>query len=245
VNIDLHFHHTPRFFLEELSGANPWGKSVHGSGDALVMRVGALEIPLSPEHWDVKRTLAVMDARSIDVAAISPEPAALPHTVASRAGGRLHRRVNDRLAELAHKHSRPLCATPGRCRPGRRARGGRARAMHGARSSPASRSRRTLQVETWTIPSLRPLFAAAERLGAVIFLHPLAVLGADCLAAHYLINLIGNPTDTAVAAASLIFGGVLRSSQNRRSCAPTAADRRRTCAGDGIAARAFAPSSPT
>ena len=41
------------------------------------------------------------------------------------------------------------------------------------------------------------------------FVHPANVLGADRLAPFFLNNLIGNPTDTAVAAASLIFGGVL------------------------------------
>jgi aminocarboxymuconate-semialdehyde decarboxylase len=56
---------------------------------------------------------------------------------------------------------------------------------------------------------LRPFFSRAAQLGAVIFMHPLAVLGLDRLRHWYLSNLIGNPTDTAVAVASLIFGGVL------------------------------------
>ena len=32
MNVDLHFHHTPRFFLDELRGENPWGKSVVAEG---------------------------------------------------------------------------------------------------------------------------------------------------------------------------------------------------------------------
>ncbi len=208
MNVDLHFHHTPRFFLDELSSANPWGKAVHGSGDALVMRVGAFEIPLSPEHWDVARTLAVMDERRIDLAAVSPSPL-LFHTQwpAELAIG-LHRRVNDHLAEIARKHPdrfAPLGTVPlqnvelavdelGRC-------------MELGLSG--------IEIETHAAgrnlddPSLRALFARAEQLDAVIFLHPLTVLGADRLAKHYLSNLIGNPTDTAVAVASLIFSGVL------------------------------------
>jgi aminocarboxymuconate-semialdehyde decarboxylase len=43
-----------------------------------------------------------------------------------------------------------------------------------------------------------------------VFIHPSNVLGADRLRSYYLQNLIGNPSDTAVAAASLIFGGVLK-----------------------------------
>ena len=104
MNIDLHFHHTPRFFLDELAGANPWGKSVRGSGDALVMRIGSFEIPLSPEHWDLARTLALMDARRIDVAAVSPSPLLFHTQWPAELVVGLHRRVNDHLAELARKH---------------------------------------------------------------------------------------------------------------------------------------------
>src|SRR5262245_52646849 len=74
---------------------------------------------------------------------------------------------------------------------------------------PGSRSKPIAGDRNLDDPSLRSFFDAAAELGAMIFLHPLAVLGAERLARHYLTNLIGNPTDTAVAVASLIFGGVL------------------------------------
>jgi aminocarboxymuconate-semialdehyde decarboxylase len=57
--------------------------------------------------------------------------------------------------------------------------------------------------------SLRPFFARAEELKVPIFIHPHYVLGLDRLRHYHLGNLIGNPTDTSVAAASLIFGGVM------------------------------------
>jgi aminocarboxymuconate-semialdehyde decarboxylase len=58
-------------------------------------------------------------------------------------------------------------------------------------------------------PSFEPLWAAAEALGAFIFIHPVNVAGADRLKSYYLGNLIGNPLDTTIAAACLVFGGVL------------------------------------
>jgi aminocarboxymuconate-semialdehyde decarboxylase len=58
-------------------------------------------------------------------------------------------------------------------------------------------------------PSLRPFFDAAQDLSAPVFVHSTRGLGADRLAAYHLGNLIGNPTEDAIAAASLIFGGVL------------------------------------
>jgi len=53
------------------------------------------------------------------------------------------------------------------------------------------------------------IYAKAEDLGWTIFLHPIDTLGRERTSQYYLRNLLGNPYDTGVAAASLIFGGVL------------------------------------
>jgi aminocarboxymuconate-semialdehyde decarboxylase len=58
-------------------------------------------------------------------------------------------------------------------------------------------------------PRFEPLWAAAAELDALMLIHPGNVAGADRLRAYYLTNLIGNPLDTTIAAACLIFGGVL------------------------------------
>jgi aminocarboxymuconate-semialdehyde decarboxylase len=58
-------------------------------------------------------------------------------------------------------------------------------------------------------PSLFPVYERIEALGLPIFLHPVGVIGHKRLVPHYLTNLLGNPFETAIAAAHLIFGGVL------------------------------------
>jgi aminocarboxymuconate-semialdehyde decarboxylase len=55
-----------------------------------------------------------------------------------------------------------------------------------------------------------PFYTKLQQLDVPVFIHPSNVLGADRLQPYHLQNLIGNPSDTAVAAASLIFGGVLK-----------------------------------
>jgi aminocarboxymuconate-semialdehyde decarboxylase len=57
-------------------------------------------------------------------------------------------------------------------------------------------------------PGLDPLWAAAQELDAFLFVHPNNVAGADRMRSYYLTNLIGNPLDTTIAAASMVFGGV-------------------------------------
>jgi aminocarboxymuconate-semialdehyde decarboxylase len=58
--------------------------------------------------------------------------------------------------------------------------------------------------------SFAPFYTKLQQLDVPVFIHPSNVLGADRLRPYHLQNLIGNPSDTAVAAASLIFGGVLK-----------------------------------
>ena len=53
------------------------------------------------------------------------------------------------------------------------------------------------------------VYAKAEELGWTVFLHPVDTIGRERTTRYYLKNLLGNPYDTGVAAASLIFGGVM------------------------------------
>jgi aminocarboxymuconate-semialdehyde decarboxylase len=71
-------------------------------------------------------------------------------------------------------------------------------------------------------PDFFPLYARMEALKLPLLLHPLDVIGAARLAPYYLGNLLGNPFDTAVAAAHLIFGGVLDRFKRLEVCLPHA-----------------------
>ncbi len=57
-------------------------------------------------------------------------------------------------------------------------------------------------------PSLDVVYAAAERLGAPLFLHPQNWGDMRRLHDYDLWNLVGFPTETSLAASHLIFGGV-------------------------------------
>ncbi len=57
--------------------------------------------------------------------------------------------------------------------------------------------------------ALAPFWAAAERLGALVVIHPAGFTQAERLTRFYFNNLIGNPFDTTLALHYLIFDGVL------------------------------------
>ena len=58
-------------------------------------------------------------------------------------------------------------------------------------------------------PDLTAVWQAIADAGLAVVLHPDNVAGADRMGGYYLHNFVGNPTDTTIAAASLVFGGVL------------------------------------
>jgi aminocarboxymuconate-semialdehyde decarboxylase len=58
--------------------------------------------------------------------------------------------------------------------------------------------------------SLWPIYSRCEQLGWPVLLHPAETVGRDRTAPYFALeNLAGNPYDTGLAAAHLIFGGVL------------------------------------
>jgi len=57
--------------------------------------------------------------------------------------------------------------------------------------------------------SFWPVYERCEALGLPIFLHPLYPCGGERIAKHFMRNLCGNTYENGLAAASLVFGGVM------------------------------------
>ena len=71
---------------------------------------------------------------------------------------------------------------------------------------------------------------------AFIMVHPTQVAGADRLKTYYLANLIGNPLDTTIATACLVFGGVI-AAPSQDQVLHGARRRLRALSGGALAAR--------
>src|SRR5258706_878911 len=65
-------------------------------------------------------------------------------------------------------------------------------------------------VDDWNLGSIAlfPIYEAAEKLGAAIFVHPWDMAGQERMQRYWLPWLVGMPTETAIAICSMIFGGV-------------------------------------
>lgn len=75
-------------------------------------------------------------------------------------------------------------------------------------------------VNDWNLdaPELFPVFERAAELGAAIFVHPWEMLAPERMRSYWLPWLVGMPTESAIAIASLIFGGVLERLPHLRIC---------------------------
>ncbi len=54
-----------------------------------------------------------------------------------------------------------------------------------------------------------PLYEKADRLGAVLYIHPIHPVGVEAMTEYWLMPLVGFPMDTTLAAAKLVYSGVM------------------------------------
>lgn len=208
--IDIHAHYYPEAFLK-LAGEHAAacgvdyrvvpGKGPQFKNDYLVTTVG-------PRFVDLDARLQEMDGQGVSVHALSlsqPMVYWAPAAIAQR----LSESFNDAVAAAHEKHPRRLVglATLPMHVPDIAVREAeRAATLPGVRGFYMSTRVNEKDVSD---PSLWPVYERIEALGLPLFLHPVYVIGHERLEAFYLTNLLGNPFETAIAAAHFIFGGVL------------------------------------
>jgi aminocarboxymuconate-semialdehyde decarboxylase len=209
--VDIHAHYFPQSFLDLVEKHGPahgfeW-KLVEGKGPQF--KHGAVMTgPVGPKFVDLDARLAAMDEQGVAVHALS-----LSQPMVYWAKDDLARRIceayNDALARAHETHPKRLVglATLPMHQPELAL-----REIERAAKLPGMRG---FYIATQVLgknlsdPSFLPVYERIESTGLPLFLHPVEVIGAERLAQFYLTNLLGNPFESAIAAAHLIFGGVL------------------------------------
>lgn len=227
--VDVHSHITPLGFLER---ARPdhgqTGLSVRPKADSegdfeLVFRgtgVGSLSdehaYPVVRSEFDVEERLRGMAEQGVDVQVLTASPMLFQYGLESAEAIDHCRSLNDELAELARGHPQSFVSL------------GMLPAQDAAASvieikrvvrdlgMPGVQLGANVWGEDLDAPRLRPVLEAANDLGAVVFVHPAvsqsppdAVANMARLGDFYLRNLIGNPLDTTIAIARLVFSGLI------------------------------------
>jgi aminocarboxymuconate-semialdehyde decarboxylase len=223
--IDVHAHFFPERFLKAIEEAGPEsGGTIDRSnaiGPAIVTPTGRTA-PLEVRYYDVDRRLRSMDRQGVQAQALSLT-APMVYWADAALGRRLAGAFNDAASEVhvAYPDRFVVCATlPMQDPAAAVAELDRAAALPGVRGVYLGTN---VKGRDLSDPAFTPVFARCEALRLPVLLHPLTVIGAsDRLRPFYLANLLGNPFDTAVAAAHLAFGGVLDRFPRLQICLPHA-----------------------
>jgi aminocarboxymuconate-semialdehyde decarboxylase len=170
---------------------------------------GTVYRPFPTGGFDVAHRLRDMDAAGVDVQVLSVTPQTYLYKQEAALGAVTSAIQNDQIAKLIAAHpTRFLGIATLPMQDANRAADELRRAVTklGLRGTMIASN---IMGRNLDDPSFEPLWATAEELDALVFIHPNNVAGADRLKSYYLGNLIGNPLDTTIAAACLFFGGVL------------------------------------
>jgi aminocarboxymuconate-semialdehyde decarboxylase len=214
--IDLHCHYADPHFPEaarQETGSDTPVVVVDGDTDLLIRHdrtidfvKGELSHLMSLDH-----RLAVMDEIGTQIQVISPPSFFYHYHVEGEVGARVCARLNDGVFAAVESHPDRFLAMPAvplqDC--------GRAIAE-------LERVSQLPYVAAITIgsnvngtdldePRLLPFFAAAESMDMPIFIHPASsnVAGGARMKDYFLRNMVGNPLDTTLVAARLMFSGIL------------------------------------
>ena len=179
-------------------------------GRAVIARAGKPFLaPVKAEFFDLDLRLSIMDRQGVDIQVLSPASSYFFYWMPTADSLEYARWLNDQSAEAVTKHSQRLVAlasVPMQDSVKAAAELERAMTRLGLRGAEIASNINGRYLDD---PGFDPFWEAAQALGALIFVHPNRVIGADRMEDYNLANLIGNPTDTSLTFAKLIFGGVL------------------------------------
>jgi aminocarboxymuconate-semialdehyde decarboxylase len=221
MNIDVHAHYIPGDFIASGARDGDWQVIVRDTDGTPLHAQGLESLGVSDvvsRFSEIDRRLSDMRNQGIDLQVLSVSPGCFNYELEPDLAVELARRYNDSLAESVAKHTGHFVAlaqipmqSPGDAALELE----RAVRELGLRGAAIGTNIDGLNLDE---PRFAPIWAKAQELDVPLFVHPLNPTGKERLRKYYLVNLLGLPTDTALAAASLIFGGVLKEFPRLKFC---------------------------
>ncbi|MEY3020670.1 MAG: hypothetical protein RLZZ272_1654 [Actinomycetota bacterium] len=213
MNIDIHAHLMPPSAREAAASGGTWFGSTFEFGDTgnPVLVTQGRRRPLGrPEHMqDMAARVAAMDAIGVDIQVLSLVPPLFGYDLDRADVIALARQVNDEIAGYIEAHPtrfRGMATVAATDTDAAIAELERCMALPGFVGVELGTH---VQGADWDDDRLLPILEAAERLGAIVFLHPNDPRGGAMMPRFFLRNLVGNPLETTVAVSNLILSGAI------------------------------------
>ncbi len=233
--IDVHAHLAPAGRLDELralsptttpslrfegappgageGGADPTGHDAASDAEHVYFDYpdGTVNGPVPRAIVDVDRRLGDMARTGVDHQVLSTRPQMFSYDSPGPLAAKLARLSNENLVEVSRRHPQRFSALL--ALPMQDTELSLAEIEHWA----PHREVRGVMIDSNLVgrdfadPAFAPIWSALEEADLSVLVHPYQgdVVGMDRLRKHYLFNLIGNPIDTTIAMANVVFGGLV------------------------------------
>jgi aminocarboxymuconate-semialdehyde decarboxylase len=209
--IDVHSHVVPIEMLQAIErdpgryrmrfdGANGKRRLVRDDGHAF---------PVFDEFHDPAAKVAGMDRKGLDISLISAAPTMFFYWLDSNTLLEASRIINDGIARMVASRPdrlRGMGTLPMRDPHAAVTELERVVKTHGFRAIELGTS---VEKEQLAEPQFRPVLRRAQELNVFIFAHPYSLEPCTGLDGYYLRNLIGNPLQSTIMAANLMYSGAL------------------------------------
>ena len=214
MKIDVHAHYVPQDCIGEVTGLDGhiYGLRIAQEGlRQMPYTHNSRNIAFEAEQiYAIERRLKDMDAQLVDIQVLSVPPFFFFYAIDPAQCLDLCRKINDAFAETVRDYPKRFVALANL--PMQEPQMAARELERSVRELGLSGAEICSNINGKNLDdkSFAPFYAKLQELDVPVFIHPSNVLGSERLRGYHLQNLIGNPSDTAVAAASLIFGGVLK-----------------------------------
>lgn len=185
---------------------------------ANIMVGGKVFREVTDQVWDPQKRIHDMQREGVDMQVLSPIPVTFSYWAPAAEAEVMARIQNDFIAETVNQHPNhfiglgtvPLQDTEAAIRE-------MDRCMHelGLRGIEIGTNVNGNNLDDW---GLIPFFEMCQTWDVPLFVHPWETLGRERMPRHNLMYTVGMPSETALAAASLILGGVIEKFPRLKIC---------------------------
>lgn len=221
MKIDIHTHVIPPETLGK-AGKKYGPKFLRGRQGTRFLQIGDEKHgPIPEEIFNLEKRIESMDRANVDIQILSIVPFTFFYWINSKTSLKYSEIQNNAVAKIVDENPNRfvgLATVPLQSPKEAVTELSRAVKQLGLRGVEISSNVKGKNLD-WR--ELWPFYEKAQELDVPILVHPpssIRVAAADRLQRYYLINLIGNPLDTSIAIASVIFGGVMEQFSDLKIC---------------------------